>query len=228
MAAKSLAVSYGATITKKIVMAVTGLIWVLFVIGHMIGNLSFVLGGPEAFNLYTYKLTSLGPLLYLIELALLATFILHFWSGIRVALDNRKARPVNYRKLASRGAPGKQTLSSKTMIWSGLILLVFVVFHVWTFKYGSWYPTVINGVEMRDLHRLVKEIYGNPVYVFGYVAVMIVLAFHTRHALWSAFQSLGANKPRFSGMLYTLGWMIAAVLAVGFSLVPLSVYFNLV
>ena len=70
MAAKTFAVTYGATITKKIVMALTGLIWVLFVIGHMVGNLSFVLGGSDAFNLYTYKLTSLGPLLWFIEIAL--------------------------------------------------------------------------------------------------------------------------------------------------------------
>jgi succinate dehydrogenase / fumarate reductase cytochrome b subunit len=209
-------------------MALTGLIWVLFVVGHMVGNLSFVLGGSDAFNLYTYKLTSLGPLLWFIEIALALFFIFHIWSGISVTLTNWKARPVNYRNQKSRGEPSKQTLSSKTMIWTGLIILVFVVFHVWTFKYGPWYTTVVDGVEMRDLYRLVKEIYMNPAYAFGYVLMMIILAYHIRHAFWSAFQSLGANNSRYSGMLYALGFIIAIVLVVGFSLVPMSVYFNLV
>jgi succinate dehydrogenase / fumarate reductase cytochrome b subunit len=228
MAAKTFAVTYGATITKKIVMALTGLIWVLFVVGHMVGNLSFVLGGSDVFNLYTYKLTSLGPLLWFIEIALALFFIFHIWSGISVTLTNWRARPVNYRSQKSRGEPSKQTLSSKTMIWTGLIILVFVVFHVWTFKYGPWYTTVVDGVEMRDLYRLVKEIYMNPAYAFGYVLMMIILAYHIRHAFWSAFQSLGANNSRYSGMLYALGFIIAIVLVVGFSLVPMSVYFNLV
>jgi succinate dehydrogenase / fumarate reductase cytochrome b subunit len=229
MAAKTFAVTYGATITKKIVMALTGLIWVLFVVGHMVGNLyTFVLGGSDAFNLYTYKLTSLGPLLWFIEIALALFFIFHIWSGISVTLTNWRARPVNYRSQKSRGEPSKQTLSSKTMIWTGLIILVFVVFHVWTFKYGPWYTTVVDGVEMRDLYRLVKEIYMNPAYAFGYVLMMIILAYHIRHAFWSAFQSLGANNSRYSGMLYALGFIIAIVLVVGFSLVPMSVYFNLV
>jgi succinate dehydrogenase / fumarate reductase cytochrome b subunit len=228
MAAKTFAVTYGITITKKIVMAATGLIWVLFVIGHMLGNLTFVLGGSDTFNTYSHKLLSLGPLLYLVELVLVGTFVLHLWSGISVTLNNWKARPVNYRKQRSRGEPSKQTLSSKNMIWTGLILLLFVVFHVWTFKYGPWYTTMVDGIEMRDLYRLVKEVYMSPVYAFGYVGVMILLAFHIRHALWSGFQSLGLNNSRYSGMLYTLGFIIAIVLVIGFSMVPMSVYFKLV
>lgn len=228
MAAKSFAFSYGATITKKIVMAVTGLVWVLFVTGHMAGNMTFVLGGPETFNIYSHKLISLGPLLYFVELVLAATFVFHIWSGISVTLDNWKARPIGYRNQKSRGAPSKQTLSSKTMIWTGLILLVFVVFHVWTFKYGPWYTTTIGGVEMRDLYRLVKEVYLNPLYAFGYVVAMAVLAFHIRHALWSGFQSLGFNNHRYSGMLYALALALAVVLFVGFSMVPMAVYFNMV
>ena len=228
MAAKSFAVSYGATITKKIVMAITGLVWVLFVVGHMIGNTSFVFGGPEAFNKYSHFLINLGMLLYVVELVLVATFVLHFWSGISVTLDNWKARPVKYRNQKSRGGPSKQTLSSKTMIWTGLILLAFVVFHVWTFKYGPWYTTTIDGVEMRDLYRLVKEVYLNPIYAFGYVVVMGLLAFHIRHALWSSFQSLGFNNQRYSGILYTLALLLAVVLFVGFSMVPMAVYFNFV
>jgi len=227
MAAKSFAVSYGATITKKIVMAVTGLVWVLFVTGHMAGNL-FFLAGPDSFNTYSYKLISLEPLLYVIEIALAVILIFHFWYGIAVTWSNYKARPVGYRNQKSRGGPSKQTLSSKTMIWTGLILLVFVVFHVWTFKYGPWYTTTIDGVEMRDLYRLVKEVYLNPLYAFGYVVVMALLAFHIRHALWSAFQSLGFNNNRYSGMLYILALLLAVVLFFGFSIVPMAVYFNIV
>ncbi len=228
MAAKSFAATFSVTVVKKIVMALTGLFLVLFVIVHMLGNFSF-LAGPEAFNGYTHKLASLGPLLYLVEIVLVLAFLFHAWNAVTITLANNRARPVAYRKTGSSGNPSKQTLSSKTMIWTGLILLIFTIIHVKTFKYGPYYPfTSASGVEMRDLYTLVMEVFHSPVYAFGYIAVMVLLGFHLRHGFWSAFQSLGTNHPRYSPLIYTIGLLIGVVLAVGFTIVPIVVYFKLV
>ncbi len=226
MASQTFTVSMASTIAKKIVMAITGLFLVLFVIIHMLGNLSFVFGGPEAFNLYSYKLNSLGPLLYIIELGLLAAFLGHAWNGIRVSLQNKRARPARYHRLRSAGGVSKQTLSSRSMIVTGLVLLVFTVIHLFTFKYGTYYETVVDGVLMRDLYRLVDEKFQNPFYAFGYVAVMLLLLLHLRHGFWSAFQSLGTNHPKYSNLIYSLGLVIGVVVAFGFIVVPVVVYFS--
>jgi succinate dehydrogenase / fumarate reductase cytochrome b subunit len=226
MASKAFNVSMASTIARKIVMAVTGIFLVIFVIGHMLGNLSFIFGGPDAYNTYSHKLISLGPLLYFIEITLLLIFIGHIVNGISVTLTNRKARPERYQTLKSTGAPSKQTLFSRTMAVTGIVLLVFTVIHLLSFKYGTYYTTTVDGVEMRDLYRLVDEKFRNPVYAFGYIAVMLLLFGHIRHGFWSAFQSLGANKPRYSNLLYTLALIIAFVVAFGFIAVPLKVYFG--
>lgn len=228
MAAKSFAATFRVTVVKKIVMALTGLFLVLFVIVHMLGNFSF-LAGPEAFNGYSHKLASLGPLLYLVEIFLVLAFLFHAWNAVTVWWGNKKARPIGYRRTQSSGDPSKQTISSKTMIWTGLLLLVFTIIHVKTFKYGPYYSfTSASGVEMRDLYTLVMEVFRSPLYAFGYILVMILLGFHLRHGFWSAFQSLGTNHPRYSPLIYTIGLIIGVVLAVGFTIVPIVVYFNLV
>lgn len=224
MTAQTFKVSMASTIAKKIVMAITGLFLVLFVIIHMLGNLSFVFGGPDAFNLYSYKLNSLGPLLYLIELVLLAAFLGHAWNGISVSIQNKRARPSRYHRLRSADGVSKQTLSSRSMIVTGLVLLVFTAIHLFTFKYGTYYETVVDGVLMRDLYRLVDEKFQNSFYAFGYVAVMLLLMLHLRHGFWSAFQSLGTNHPKYSNWIYLLGLVIGVVVAFGFIVVPIVVY----
>ncbi len=226
MASKAFNVSMASTIARKFVMAVTGIFLVIFVIGHMLGNLSFIFGGPDAYNTYSHKLMSLGPLLYFIEITLLLIFIGHIVNGIIVTLTNRKARPDRYQTLKSAGAPSKQTLFSRSMAVTGVVLLVFTVIHLLSFKYGTYYTTTVNGVEMRDLYRLVDEKFRNPIYAFGYIAVMLLLFSHIRHGFWSAFQSLGTNKPRYSNLLYQLALIIAIVVAFGFIAVPLKVYFG--
>ncbi len=226
MATKTFNVSMATTIAKKMVMALTGLFLVIFVIEHMLGNLSFVFGGPDAFNMYAHKLVSFGPILYVIELVLLAAFLFHIWNGVMITRHNRQARPSRYYKLKSTGGPSKQTISSKTMIYTGLILLIFTVIHLKTFKYGLHYETVVDGIVMRDLYRLVQEKFLNPVYAFGYIAVMILLGYHLRHGFWSAFQSLGANNPKYSNKIYAIGIAIAIIVAFGFLVVPFKVYFS--
>lgn len=220
---------------KKIVNAVTGIGLVLFVIMHVSGNLS-LLSGSDGYNQYAHFLESLGPLLYLFEAGLTAFFIFHIVSGINVWRSKRKARSVGYDRYESAGRPSMQTSSSRSMIITGIILLVFLVIHLISFKFGPGgpgnadpaYVTTVDGVEMRDLSKLVYERFSSAAYAFGYTAVMLLLALHLRHGIWSAFQSLGAMRPGIQYTVYVLGAVLGLLIALGFIAVPLSIYFGLI
>ncbi len=216
-----------SSVGKKILTGVTGLLLCLFVIGHMGGNINLFIG-PDAFNSYTKKLESLGVLLYVIEIGLVSVFVIHAIIGISIYLKKRDARPEPYMKVSDAGGNSQKSVSSETMIWTGLIMFVFTILHLITFKYGPYYRTYVDGVEMRDLYRLVIEVFQSPSYTFGYVIVMILLGFHLRHGFWSAFQSLGLTNPRMKGVVYSLGIFISFLLAVGFLSMPLCIYFGLV
>lgn len=219
-----------SSVGKKIISAVTGLLLVLYVIAHLIGNLTLLRGDPIPFNKYAHFLESLSFLLYVIELGLLAVFVFHIVMGFMVWLDKLRARPQGYVKTADAGSPSKKTWSSKNMIISGLVLFIFTVIHVATFKYGpgvsSGYVTVINGVEMRDLYRLVIETFQNIYVVAGYTIAMILLGLHLRHGFWSAFQSLGVQHRCLVPLIYAVGILAAIVLAAGFLLLPIYIYFR--
>ena len=212
------------TLVRKFVMGVTGLGLVVFVIVHMLGNLLFMVG-PAAYNGYSHKLLSLGPLLWVIRAGLLLFALFHVWNGIVITVNNWRSRGEKYRARGNAGGVSKKGLSSQSMIYTGIILLVFIVIHINTFALGPYYTTVVNGVEMRDLHTLVAEVFASPLYSFGYAIIMVLLAFHLRHGIWSAFQSLGAAFPRYSPAIYSTGAVLAVLLAIGFILVPLFAYF---
>jgi len=221
---------YRSPIGKKIVTGITGLGLTLFVLMHMTGNLSYFSSDPNAYNAYAHFLTGLGPLFYAVELGLLAFFIFHITLGINIYLGKRKARPVAYEKYQSAGKPSMQSLSSRSMAVTGLILMVFLVFHIWAFKYGpgmaEGYTASVDGVQIRDLKRLMEEKFSNPLYAFGYTGMMLLLAVHLRHGVWSAFQSLGATKPKLTPLIYLIGGVIAVFVAVGFLVLPLWIYFG--
>lgn len=216
-----------STIVRKAFLAVTGLGLFAFVVGHLAGNL-LIFAGPEAFNSYSHTLISMGGLLYFVEFFLAAVFLIHVAFAILVTLKNRKSRPTKYRTFKSQGPPSRLTVSSKTMIWTGLVLLVFTVIHLETFKFGpdvaEGYVVSHNGEQVRDLHRLVMEVFSDPVYVAWYVAAMILLGVHLRHGFWSAFQSLGVFHPRYTPLIYGAGALFAILLAAGFLAIPVWVY----
>ena len=114
------------------------------------------------------------------------------------------------------------------MIFTGSLLLVFIIFHVWTFKFGpgisEGYVTIVNEEPARDLYRLVVETFKNPLYVVGYSVVMILLGLHLRHGFWSAFQSLGAIRPSARRTLRLVGSVIALLLTIGFLSIPIYIY----
>jgi succinate dehydrogenase / fumarate reductase cytochrome b subunit len=219
--------SIWSTVGRKILLAVTGLCLFGFIIVHLVGNL-FLLVGPEAFNAYAHKLMSLGPLLYLAEGLLLAIFLGHIVTAITVTWSNWKARPDRYEKSTNQGDPSRMTFSSRTMIWTGLVLLVFLIVHLITFKYGpgveEGYVTMLGGEQVRDLYRLVTEWFSNGLYVGYYVVSMGLLGFHLRHGFWSAIQSLGGFHPKLTPVAYGFGVFAAVVLAVGFLALPIWFY----
>ena len=112
------------------------------------------------------------------------------------------------------------------MIFTGLLTFAFILLHLKTFKYGPHYTTLVDGVEVRDLHRLVMEVFQSPGYTAWYAGCLLFLGFHLRHGLWSAFQSLGVNHPRYTPIIYGAGILLAIVMAAGFIGIPLWIYFT--
>jgi succinate dehydrogenase / fumarate reductase, cytochrome b subunit len=218
---------YRSSIGKKLITGITGLGLTLFVLIHMTGNLA-LFSGSSAYNQLAHLINSWGILLYLIEFILLGAIAFHVAIAISIKLDSRQARPIDYSQLKSAGTPSKQSISSRTMIITGLVLLGFLIFHLTTFKFGTYYSTVINGVEMRDLSKLVIEKFQNRVYTFSYVGVMLLLGLHLRHGIWSAWQSIGVMNARLSPIIYTLALIFALSIALGFIVLPLAIYGNLI
>ena len=211
---------------RKLLTGLTGLGLTVFVIGHLLGNLQIIVSS-DLFNKYAYSLESLGPILWVIEVGLVVLFAVHIAIGVSISKQKRKARPVNYAVYNSAGKPSYQTSSSKSMMVTGSVLLIFLIIHVATFKFGvglTEYTTIVNGVEMRDLYRNVYEVFQNPLYVALYVGVMVLLGMHLRHGVWSAIQSLGALNKKYRPTIYTVGVSLAATIALGFLVLPVWLY----
>jgi succinate dehydrogenase / fumarate reductase cytochrome b subunit len=218
----------GSLVFRKFVMGATGLALVGFTITHLSANLLLYKKDGELFNAYAEKLASFGVLLYVAEAALLAFFLFHAFTGIRLALIGRKAKPVGYEVKRSKGGNSRSGIASNSMAITGSVLLVFLVLHVIHFKFGpgigEGYTAQVGGVEARDLHRLVYEEFKKPGVVAFYVVVMAILATHLRHGVWSALQSLGLTKTNTKTSYLVLG-LIGVLLGVGFLTIPVFVYF---
>ncbi|MGM0506543.1 MAG: succinate dehydrogenase cytochrome b subunit [Bacteroidota bacterium] len=210
---------------RKILSGLTGLLLVFFVIFHLAGNLA-IFGDAEAMNRYSMKLHDLGVLLWIARIGLIAVFVIHAWVGISVWLKRRRARPNGYQVYSSKGGASKQSMSSRSMALTGVILLVFVVLHVNTFALGDPDTVMIDGRQAYDLKTLVIDTFQSPVYAFGYTLVMILLGTHLSHGVWSAFTSLTMKSEKLSPVIYTGGVVLAILLAIGFLFIPLYIYFT--
>lgn len=210
-----------SSIGKKYIMGITGLIWSGFVFTHMAGNL-LIFVGEEAYNKYGHAIIS-NPAIYAAEALLVLSILLHAWTGISLAIENKKARPQGYA--VSPNCQKSASLASRTMAQSGTLILVFLILHIITFKYGPIYMTNYNGLEIRDLHRLIIEVFQSTGYVLWYVVCLILLGFHLSHGLSSLFQSLGFNHPRYTPAIRCIGVVYGVVVSVGFLSQPIYVYF---
>lgn len=214
---------------RKLLTGVTGVVWVLFIIIHLVGNLGYFSPG-DAYNLYSDFLLNTGPIIYTLEALLVITLLLHAYLGISIYLGKRRARQKGYSTYKSVGRPSLQSPSSRTMIFTGVILLIFLVIHLKTFKFGAGidagYFVDVDGEQIRDLKRLMTETFQKPLYAFGYPLIMVLLGFHLRHGIWSAFQSLGTMNARMTPIIYGIGTVLAILLAAGFLFIPLWIYFT--
>jgi succinate dehydrogenase / fumarate reductase, cytochrome b subunit len=207
-----------SSIGQKMLMGATGLLLLAFLVAHLIGNV-LVFVGPATFNEYSHKLIS-NPLVYVAEIGLVVLFAAHFVSGFLVTRDNARARPVGYAMKRRAGGASHKSVASTTMFLSGLLILAFVPLHLWTFKYGPHYATS-DDPAVRDLYRLVIEIFSRPLEVIWYVLAMVVIGFHLWHAFGSGLESLGVSYRR---SLRWFGQGLAVVLTAGFVIIPIAVY----
>ncbi|HTV00971.1 MAG TPA: succinate dehydrogenase cytochrome b subunit [Luteitalea sp.] len=214
---------FSSTVGSKIIIGLTGLLLFGFLVTHLAGNLT-LLGGSEAFNAYAHKIEALGPLLYLAELGLVALFVLHIVKTLTNLKRNTAARPVRYAEKHWAGHTSRKSWASTTMPITGLLILLFVVIHVRTFKYGPYYVDPRTGD--RDLFALVAEVYSNPLYVGLYVAAMILIGLHLNHGISSAAQSLGLSNQRFGRGLVLGGRVLAVLIAGGFAMLPVFMFFT--
>lgn len=176
-----------------------------------------MLVSAEAFNRYAHSLISI-PFINGIELVLLIIFLIHMTLAIRLQWENRAARPQKYhmRKRTGRGA----TLASSSMTYTGGTLLVYLVFHIWQLKYGPSYHVSYNGLEMRDLNRLLLEYFAHPVNVGFYVLAMSAFGIHLSHGFWSAFQSFGLSHAKYTVKLRRASIVFGVLMSIGFSILP--------
>ena len=211
-----------SSLVRKLVMALTGLGLCGFLLVHMIGNL-LILVGPDAYNAYSHALVSNQAFLYTAEIGLLTIFVVHVVMAIVLTKSNRSARPEKYA-MSPNGAKGVNP-ASKFMIHTGMVILIFLVIHLLMFKWGEVYWTEVDGVKMRDLHRLIVEEFHEPLDVGLYVFALLVLGVHLSHGFQSAFQSAGLNHPTWTPRLKCAGWGFAAFVVGGFLIQPLYVFF---
>ena len=208
---------YGSMVGKKVVMGITGLIWIGFVVAHSLGNL-LVFRGPAAINSYSRFLKSTGELLWTLRVVLFVALVLHVIAAIQLTRQSRAARPIGYAKRETQVA----TISSRTMRWGGALLLVFVVVHILHFTTGTIRPA---GAFSRE------DVYANVVSSFRiwwvalfYVVAMIALGLHLFHGAWSSMRSIGVSPPSPQPLHRKLSLVIALFVWAAFTAVPVAVF----
>jgi|SRR5690242_13285730 succinate dehydrogenase / fumarate reductase, cytochrome b subunit len=204
------------TIGKKAIMAVSGVVLFGYVVGHLLGNLQIYLP-PEKINHYAETLHSLPVLLWGTRILLLVSVGLHIWASYVLWRMQRAARPVSYVKKVNLHS----TYASRTMIWSGPIILAFVIYHLLNFTFGTVHP---GGPfdEHNVYNNVVTGFQYWPSAVF-YIVAMIMLCYHLYHGLWSMFQSLGFSHPVYTPWIQRLAKVVAVLIAAGYISIPVSV-----
>ena len=210
-----------STIGRKQMVGLAGLGLSLFVLGHMMGNL-LVFVSPQAYNEYGHALVS-NKLIYVIEAGLLGIFLIHLILASILTKRNSQARPHKY-KVKSTGQKGTNFLT-KTMWHQGVIILVFVVYHLITFKWGTHYVVDYGSGPIRDLFRLMVEVFKSPFYVMWYVFCLLILGMHLGHGVSSTLQTLGLHHPRYLPIVERAGRAYASLVCIGFMATPLYIFF---
>jgi succinate dehydrogenase / fumarate reductase cytochrome b subunit len=200
-------------------MAITGQLMVLFVIVHLLGNSSIFF--PGGINAYAEHLHALPPLVWAFRLVMLVFLVVHGFYGIQITLENKAANPSSYavnNKL-------KANFSSENMIWTGLLLLVFIIYHLSHFTARLW-PDIVQRVDALgrfDVFAMVVSSFQHGIVAFVYVASMVVLFLHMKHGIQSFFQTMGWNNDCTQPVINKVGIVISVIFLVGYSSIPLFI-----
>lgn len=212
---------FRSTVGKKYLMGLSGLVWAGFIFGHMAGNM-LIFVSPDAYNKYGHAITSNKLLLYGTELALVGALLLHVFLAINLTVTNRAAKGKNWAQKPN--GPKKLSFASNSMVVHGTILLVFIITHLITFKYGEVYWTEVDGVVMRDLAKLMIEVFNQPLALAWYAVCLVLLFAHLSHGFGSVFQSFGLLHPTYQPKIRAASWAYAVIVTAGFLSQPFYVF----
>ena len=211
----------GSSIGRKIVMAVTGLVFYGFVLGHMVGNLQIYLG-PDAINHYGVFLREFlhGAGIWIARGTLLLAVTLHVWAAVTLTLANWRARPVGYRQWQAK----ESGYASRTMVWSGPLLAAFVLYHLAHLTWGNANPDFLHG----DVYHNVIAGFSNPFASAFYILAMLALGLHIYHGFWSLLQTLGLGPARLPPIRSFLSLALAGIVVLANISIPLAVLSGIV
>ena len=201
------------SVGKKYIMAWCGIFWCLFLIVHLIGNLT-IFAGADTFNSYAHKLESLGPFLIIAEIGLVVFLLAHVFFGIAVTLGNWAARPVKYKVDRKKGG---RNVASSTMIWTGIAILAFIVVHLINLKFGTHHE--VDG--KKDLFTSTIALFQDPVYVIGYTVAVALVGIHTAHAVQSGFRTIGVHNDKYTPKITAFSWTFGVLMFLGYASIPI-------
>ena len=209
-----------STIGKKVAMAITGAILIGFLVSHVLANLLILTGKPDGINAYAAFLRTQPPLLWGGRVVLLGAVILHVIAALQLTRLDRAARPVGYAKMA----PQTSTFASRTIRWGGLLILLFVVYHILHFTTGTVHPDFVHG----DPYRNVIVGFDVKWVAAFYIVAMVAVGLHLYHGTWSAFRTLGLVQPSANPLKRRVATVLAIGIWLGFTLIPVAVITGMV
>jgi succinate dehydrogenase / fumarate reductase cytochrome b subunit len=211
---------WNLAIGKKIIMAVTGLIWVAYLITHMLANL-LVFQGPTRINAYSAFLHGTGGALWVARLVLIAALVFHVIAAMQLAGQRYEARPVGY---AGGRQPQVSTWASRSIRWGGAIILLFLVFHLLHFTVGTAHPSFVEG---DPYHNVAAGFQSLPMVVL-YLVAMAAVGMHLYHGVWSSGRSLGMSPPSPRPLRRSVALVLSILIWLGFTVIPIAVYAGVV
>lgn len=212
---------FNSSIGKKQIVAVTGLVLILFVIGHLAGNL-FIYGGPGVFNGYSKKMAGLRPALYLVETVLFIIFVVHLYVTALLVWENIQARGKGYAVYKS---VGKRSWATRLMPYTGTVVLAFVIWHLLDFTFvdhGGPRSFMPDGSQL-GLYAIVYNSFSNPLHSVLYILAMAAVGFHLAHGIQSFFQTFGFNHPRYTPVIREVSNVLATLITLAYSSIPVYV-----
>lgn len=214
------------SIGKKILMSLSGLVLMAYVVGHLIGNLQIFVG-QNALNAYAVFLRSIGVWLWVIRAFLLAMLIIHVWFAIKLYFENRGARPIRYKRKVYQEA----TLSSRTMIWTGIGVFLFVVYHLLHFTFivtNPQYSHLEDALGRHDVYSMVILGFQNYIISAVYIVSVAIVGYHIVHASKSMFQTWGLNDSNFEKIIRPVTVIFAWLIFLGYLSIPVAVLIGIV